>query len=104
MRNLIRRTAHRLTLLLNPGTGKHRRAPHQPHPAAVRQTAPPPAHLPRHRSAYGLNTPLDGTANRLIRPYLLAHEQDVTFQRRRRLALGLDEHLIGAPATQGMAA
>ncbi|MGW1745072.1 hypothetical protein ACWCRD_05525 [Streptomyces sp. NPDC002092] len=49
--------------------------------------APP---LPAHRSPYGLDTPLDATATRSVRPYLIAHEQR---QRRRELALaamGLD--------------
>lgn len=46
--------------------------------------------LPAHRSPYGLDTPLDATATRSVRPYLIAHEQQ---QRRRELALaalGLD--------------
>jgi hypothetical protein len=111
MRNPIRRIALRLSLLLTPGTGKRRRTRHQPHPAAVPVTPPPPppARLPRPRSPYGLATTLDGTASRLVRPYLLVHEREAALQQRRRLALvlaadfgiDLDQHLIGA---QGVAA
>lgn len=73
MLNSIRRTVHRLSLLLTPGTGTHR--------AGTRPTRHglPPAHptpvrpaLPTHRSPYGLHPPLDGTASRLVRPYLMA--------------------------------
>ncbi|MFJ8488793.1 hypothetical protein ACIRBZ_10545 [Streptomyces sp. NPDC094038] len=117
MPDLIRRLALWLRLLLAPGTGKRRRTRYRPRPTAVplARTAPapepPPAGLPRHRSPYGLATPLDGTASRLIRPYLLAHERhlaherETALQKRRRLALvlaadfgiDLDRHLIGAP-------
>ncbi|MGW0708094.1 hypothetical protein ACWD4G_19430 [Streptomyces sp. NPDC002643] len=105
MRNFIRRTAHWLSLLLAPGTGTRRAGHHPvrpsrpPHPTAV----PNPEHLPLHRSPYGLDHPLDGTANRLVRPYLAAHEHEAAQQQRRRLALvlaadfgiDLDHHLIG---------
>ncbi|MFB6844819.1 hypothetical protein ACFCXS_08160 [Streptomyces sp. NPDC056373] len=108
MRNLIRRTAHWLGFLLTPGTGKHRRTPHQPHPTAVRHITPPPAYLPHPRSPYGLPTPLDGADSRLVRPYLLAHAQEAALWRCRHLDLDLvadfgidpDEYLIGA---QGVA-
>ncbi|MFE1247142.1 hypothetical protein [Streptomyces sp. NPDC058735] len=36
-------------------------------------SAPPTPPLPRHRSPYGLPTPLDGTASALVRPYLDRH-------------------------------
>ncbi|MGV4981642.1 hypothetical protein ACVB8X_00645 [Streptomyces sp. NRAIS4] len=106
MPDLIRRTALWLSLLLTPGTGKRRRTHHRPHPTVVPLTPPPPppARLPRPRSPYGLAAPLDGTASRLVRPYLLVHEQEAALQQRRRLALvlaadfgiDLDQHLIGA--------
>lgn len=105
MPDLIRRAAHRLRLLLTPGTGKHRRR-HRPHLTAAPLSPPPPplAHLPRPRSSYGLPTPLDGTASPLVRPYLLAQEREAALQQHRRLALvlaadhgiDLDQHLIGA--------
>lgn len=73
MLNPIRRTVHRLSLLLTPGSGTHRagtcptrHALRPAHPASVC-----PA-LPMHRSPYGLHPPLDGAASRLVRPYLMA--------------------------------
>lgn len=33
--------------------------------------------LPRHRSPYGIETPLDGTASALVRPYLTTHMEVV---------------------------
>ncbi|MCZ0987927.1 hypothetical protein [Streptomyces diastatochromogenes] len=39
---------------------------------------------PAHRSPYGLDTPLDATAARAVRPYVIAHEQQ---EWRRELAL-----------------
>lgn len=103
MRNFIRRTAPWLSLLLAPGTGTRRagRSPaHRAHPASP---AAVQERLPRHRSPYSSDHWLDGAANRLVRPYLAAHEREVT-QQRRRLALvlaadfgiDLDHHLIGA--------
>ncbi|MDX3645894.1 hypothetical protein P1P70_42245, partial [Streptomyces sp. MB09-02B] len=63
------------------------------------------------RSPYCRHLPLDGTENRLVRPYLAAHERDHAHdhtherdrQAHRRLALvlaadfgiDLDRHLIG---------
>ncbi|WP_328769684.1 hypothetical protein [Streptomyces sp. NBC_00286] len=88
MTDLIRRLAARLGLLPTP-RGTHRVRP--PHLAP--STAPPQPlemRLPAHRSPYGLDTPLDATATRPVRPYVIAHEQR---SRRRELALatlGLD--------------
>ncbi|MDX2825851.1 hypothetical protein Sipo8835_38360 [Streptomyces ipomoeae] len=102
MRKFIRRTVHRLSLLLAPGTGARRAGCGPVRPA--RPTAvPEPERLPLHRSPYGLDHSLDGAANRLVRPYLAAHEREVAQQQRRRLALvlaadfgiDLDRHLIG---------
>ena len=104
MHDLIRRTLEWLRLLFAPGTGRRRRPRRHPHPSLcltpVRTSAP----LPRHRSPYGLPTPLDGTASALVRPYLAALEQEAALQQHRRLALvlaadfgiDLDRHLIGA--------
>ena len=64
MTDLIRCLAARLGLLLTP-RGTHRVRP--PHLAPI--TAPPQPfelRLPAHRSPYGLDTPLDGTATRLV--------------------------------------
>lgn len=107
MHDFILRTLERLRLLLGPGTGKRRRSHCHPMPrpdlTPVRPTVAP---LPRHRSPYGLPTPLDGTASALVRPYLAAHEEEeeVALRQRRRLTLvlaadfgiDLDRHLIGA--------
>ncbi|QFQ98972.1 hypothetical protein F9278_25625 [Streptomyces phaeolivaceus] len=117
MTKLIRRAAHRLSLLFAPGTGTRRagaRQPSTPRPTAVRQ---PPTRctrptLPPHRSPYCRHLPLDGTENRLVRPYLTAHEHAPSHnhahehdrQAHRRLALvlaadfgiDLDQHLVGA--------
>jgi hypothetical protein len=59
-------------------------------PASATRRSPESAPLPAHRSPYGLDTPLDGTATVAVRPYLAVHEQR---QRRRELAMaavGLD--------------
>lgn len=109
MHDLIRRTLEWLRLLFCPGTGKRRRTRHRTylclHFTAVRHpSASPSPSLLRHRSPYGLVTPLDGTDSDLVRPYLAAHDQEVALQVRRRLALvlaadlgiDLDRHLIGA--------
>ncbi|MGW1166380.1 hypothetical protein [Streptomyces sp. NPDC002550] len=61
---------------------------------------------PAHRSPYGLVTPLDGSANAVVRPYLHESEREQARQSRRRLALvlaadfgiDLDQHVIGAEA------
>ncbi len=94
MHDLIPRALQWLRLLFAPGTGKRRRPRRHPlprlHLTPVCPYAPQPAHLPRHRSPYGLATPLDGTACALVRPYLAAHERGAALQQRRRLALMLD--------------
>ena len=84
MPDLIRHLITWAALLLKPRSSQH-------HPTRPPLTAPltPPrptaaAPLPPHRSPYGLDTPLDATATRPVRPYLAAHEQR---QRRRELAL-----------------
>ncbi|WSV69749.1 hypothetical protein OG623_20345 [Streptomyces sp. NBC_01012] len=67
-----------------------------------RRSAPRP-HLPAARSPYGSDHALDGATSPLVRPYLLASDQEYA-QRRRRLALvlaadfglDLDLHVVGA--------
>lgn len=73
---------------------------HQPlrHPAAP--TAPPalpllvaphdPPHLPAQRRKFA--EPIDGDATRLVRPYIVEHEQS---ERRRAPALALDGIYVG---------
>ncbi len=93
-----------------PGTGRRRAVsrPAAPAPAPTPQ-APRTARTavpwpPARRSPYGLDTPLDGTASRLARPYVLAAEREWARQSRRRLALvlaadfgiDLDRHVVGA--------
>ncbi|MEU3732851.1 hypothetical protein AB0E81_26085 [Streptomyces sp. NPDC033538] len=119
MQDLIRRITHWLVLLLGPGPGVHRagaprhRAPRPIH--RIPQSPAPARGLPLHHSPYCRHLPLDGTASRLVRPYLTAHEhqhrheqeqeQEQNRQRHRRLALvlaadfgvDLDQHLVGAP-------
>ena len=109
MHDLIRRTLEWLRLLFAPGTGKRRRPHQHPHfcvhlTVVRRPSSPERPSLPRHRSPYGLDTPLDGADSALVRPYLTAHEQEAALQARRRLALvlaadfgiDLDRHLVGA--------
>ncbi|MGX1561442.1 hypothetical protein [Streptomyces sp. NPDC055506] len=110
MHDLIPRALHWLRLLFAPGTGKRRRCrprrhlfPHVHLTLVSCPSASQPPQLPRHRSPYGLPTPLDGSASALVRPYLTAHEQEAALQQRRRLALvlatdfgiDLDRHLVG---------
>ncbi len=92
-----------------PGTGRRR--------AGTRHSMPAPGHapeaspaaaapLPTPRSPYSrdTNTPLDGAASPLVRPYLVAVEREHARQSRRRLALvlaadfgiDLDRHVVGA--------
>ncbi|MFI1728844.1 hypothetical protein ACH40E_06300 [Streptomyces acidicola] len=88
MTDLIHRLAVWVGLL--SGTRRAYRHPvRHPHPVL---STPSPKHtpLPAHRSPYGLDTPVDGTATVAVRPYLVVHEQR---QRRRELAMaasGLD--------------
>ncbi|MEY2226754.1 MULTISPECIES: hypothetical protein [Streptomyces] len=110
MHDLIRRLTHWLSLTLAPGTGVHHAGARRAAPYAKPTSRPAcvPVRLPRHRSPYGLEPALqlDGRAARLVRPYLLAHEnaQEQARQRYRRLALvlaadfgiDLDPHVIGA--------
>ncbi|MEU6685102.1 hypothetical protein [Streptomyces sp. NPDC046832] len=110
MHDLIPRALRWLRLFFAPGTGKRRRGRHRrhlfphPHLTLVSCPASQPPRLPRHRSPYGLHSPLDGAASCLVRPYLAAHEGEAALQERRRLALvlaadfgvDLDQHLIGA--------
>ncbi|MBB1244169.1 hypothetical protein GL263_11460 [Streptomyces durbertensis] len=111
----IRRAACWLWLLLAPGRGRHRvgggtvdrevgaRTSPGRRAGAVAAAVP----LPRHRSPYGRDdVPFDGGVTRLVRPYLVVHEdeQERARQWRRRLALvlaadfgiDLDRHLVGA--------
>lgn len=95
---------------LTPGTGRRRAdpapPPHQPPYAGPRHPAPPAPWPPAHRSPYGLDTPLDGSANAVVRPYLLENERERARQSRRRLTLvlaadfgiDLDQHVVGAQA------
>ncbi|MEU3781607.1 MULTISPECIES: hypothetical protein [Streptomyces] len=104
--------------VLVPGTGKRRAA----HPRAASaatlgaaQLRANRAWLPAPRSPYSLDdTPLDGAESPLVRPYLVAVEQERARQPRRRtapvlaadfgiglgidlgLGLGLGQHAIGA--------
>ncbi|MBP5862821.1 hypothetical protein QBA57_21675 [Streptomyces scabiei] len=113
MTDLIPRALQWLRLLFAPGTGKRRLTRHRPylclHITAVRQDphtpapAPVPSGLPRHRSPYGLHAPIDGSASALVRPYLVAHDEEAALRQYRRLALvlaadfgvDLDQHLVG---------
>lgn len=129
MHNLIRRTVHRLRLLLAPGTGTHRAGTRRARPASALPSTSNPARLPRHRSPYALyglgesgSPVLDGEAIPLVRPYLVAYEEEQQrTQRRRRQAaqqrhrrrtlvlaadfgIDLDQHLIGAGDLEGRAA
>ncbi|WP_208899726.1 hypothetical protein [Streptomyces incarnatus] len=66
MTDLIRRLAARVRLLLFP-PGR------EPLPyLELRWVQPPLIPLPPHRSPYGLDTPLDVTAVRAVRPYVEA--------------------------------
>ncbi|MFJ8596119.1 hypothetical protein [Streptomyces sp. NPDC093598] len=87
MHDLIPRALQWLRLLFAPGTGKRRRGrprrhlfPHVHLTLVSCPSAPRSPQLPRHRSPYGLHTPLDGTASALVRPYL---------------GVDPDQHLIG---------
>ena len=45
--------------------------------------------LPAHRSPYGLDDPLDGSASALVRPYIDVYERECARSQRPRLALVL---------------
>ncbi|MER5363359.1 hypothetical protein, partial [Streptomyces sp. NPDC002785] len=94
MYDLIRGiTAWLLRLILGSHTGRHRAGsvPAYPEtaPAPTRRPGTPrprprlTAHLPAARSPYGLDQALDGGASALVRPYLLASDQERVQQRRR---------------------
>ncbi|MFI8303958.1 hypothetical protein ACIF80_10975 [Streptomyces sp. NPDC085927] len=108
MPNLIHRIAHRLSLLFGPGTGTRRAGAlrhraQRPTRRTTHLTAPTPR-LPLLHSPYCRHLPLDGTASRLVRPYLTAHEQEQALRRHRRrivvLAAGfgvdLGQYTVGA--------
>ena len=71
MTDLIHHLATWVALLLKPRSSP----PPPPHPTRVVPVRPAAAPLPAPRSPYGLDTPLDATATRSVRPYLTAHEQ-----------------------------
>ncbi|MEU2827306.1 hypothetical protein ABZ667_01340 [Streptomyces lavendulae] len=115
MHDLIRRIAHWLGVVLASRHGADRTGTRQATTTHIPRTTPAtpapagPAPLPLHRSPYGIEpppVPLDGQSDRLVRPYLLAHEneREQARQRYRRLALvlaadfgiDLDPHVIGA--------
>ncbi|MEU5594574.1 hypothetical protein [Streptomyces sp. NPDC020298] len=107
MYDLIRRLVHWLALLLGPGTGTRRAVGTRPRRHRPAPLTPDFVCLPLHRSLYGLHLLLDGTENRLARPYLTthAHEREQRALRsRRRLAfvlaadfgIDLDQHVVGA--------
>ncbi|MEU3731100.1 hypothetical protein AB0E81_16995 [Streptomyces sp. NPDC033538] len=91
--------------LLLPATGQRRANTRTVTPNAedARTAA---ARLPLPRSPYGADTPLDGAAAALVRPYVIAceHARERARRRRRRLTLviaadfgiDLDRHVIGA--------
>jgi hypothetical protein len=64
---------------------------------------------PAPRSPYGLDTPLDGSAVALVRPYLVAYEQReqrreraLQRERRRALLLALDGVDVGPDVIHGV--
>ncbi|MBA2807067.1 hypothetical protein E0500_006310 [Streptomyces sp. KM273126] len=89
MNDLIRSLVAWIGPLIKP-RGKPCGPAFRPHSALMTPPPAPDTSLPTHRSPYGLDTPLDGTATAAVRPYLTAHEQR---QRRREAAmaaLGMD--------------
>lgn len=85
MPDFLRRTVAWVRLLSSPGTGRRRAGAH----LASHSTAELLGHarscamrLPAHRSPYGLDDPLDGGANAVVRPYLDVCERE--FARRQR--------------------
>ncbi|MFF6876704.1 hypothetical protein ACFY9S_15470 [Streptomyces sp. NPDC012474] len=92
MHDLIPRALHRLRLFFAPGAGKRRGgrprrhlSPHVHLTLVSCPSAPQPPQLPRHRSPYGLHSPLDGNTSPVVRRYVAAD-----------LGIDLDRHLIGA--------
>ncbi|ARF55968.1 hypothetical protein [Streptomyces gilvosporeus] len=73
MASLIRRTLIRLQALLTP-QGRHRaKAPsRQPRPVRPAQLARNTTHRPRRPGPYAIDSPIDGDATVMVRPYLLA--------------------------------
>ncbi|OIJ90495.1 hypothetical protein [Streptomyces monashensis] len=109
MYDLIRRIAAWLWQVFNPGPGMRRAGSRPAEPVLARRPEEPRTTTPwppAHRSPYGLNTPLDGSANAVVRPYLLEDEHERARQSRRRLTLvlaadfgiDLDQHVVGAEA------
>lgn len=112
MTELIRAFAVVLRLVFAPRNGGRHRArpavsaPDAAYPLPVQGPVraprrPSPRALPRARSPYGLDTVLNGEEVRLIRPYLVAHEErEQQRQRRRNLVfaahfgIDLDTRLI----------
>lgn len=96
--------------LLAPGTGRRRVGTRSAIPTLGQGWEAPredTSQLPTHRSPYGLATPpVDGAATVMVRPYVVAAEQECARQSRRRLALvlaadfgiDLDQHVIGTGA------
>jgi hypothetical protein len=93
---IIHRLARWWQALTRPGTGAHRAGQSIPPPAvAAPRPAPSLCRPPRPRSPYGLEKPLDGDAQRIVRPYV-EREQ---WQRRRVLyyatfGIDLDTRMI----------
>ncbi|MFE6755093.1 hypothetical protein ACFVDQ_15990 [Streptomyces sp. NPDC057684] len=87
MLNPVARLIEALLRLAWPASGRHRQ-----HTAAPLDPVPPPHTPPRRPSPH--TAPLRGEDSRLVRPYLLAHEQheQAKRQRARRRALWLAVH------------
>jgi len=89
------------SLTTSPPRGRHRArktpqaAPLQP----VQRPVPPGGRLPRHRSPYGGLERLEGERHALVRPYLVAFEQE---QRRTALELALDGVDAGPDVIHGV--
>ncbi|MFF7391722.1 hypothetical protein ACFZAE_25170 [Streptomyces scabiei] len=91
-----------------PGTGRRRRDTRRAVPPTPLPEAPVPSAsrpwTPQSPYSRDTNTPLDGAASPLVRPYLVAVEREHARQSRRRLALvlaadfgiDLDRHVVGA--------
>ncbi|GGX15988.1 hypothetical protein GCM10010383_52470 [Streptomyces lomondensis] len=100
MTDLIRRLlAWASLLLMGPASTPRPRPSSAPSPYGPPRNLTPP--LPPHRSPYTRDdTPLDVTAIRPVRPYLIAHEQR---QHRRELAVAtLGQHMPGPYVMHGL--